>query len=195
MKDGVRIINCARGGLVVEEDLAAAIKSGKVAGAGVDVFVTEPAEASPLFGLPNVVCTPHLGAATTEAQENVAIQIAEQMADYLIDGAVSNALNMPSISAEEAPRLTPFVRLAEQLGSFAGQLTETTILGMTIEYAGDVAEMNTRALTAATARRAAPADPQRSQHGQRAGRRARARHRGRRSRGSRSAAPMRPISG
>ena len=149
MKDGVRIINCARGGLVVEEDLAAAIKSGKVAGAGVDVFVTEPAESSPLFGLPNVVCTPHLGAATTEAQENVAIQIAEQMSDYLVNGAVSNALNMPSISAEEAPRLRPFVSLAENLGSFAGQLTESTILGVTIEYAGDVAEMNTKALTAA----------------------------------------------
>ena len=149
MKDGVRIINCARGGLVDEEALAAAIKSGKVAGAGVDVFVTEPAEASPLFGLPNVVCTPHLGASTTEAQENVALQVAEQMSDYLVNGAVSNALNMPSISAEEAVRLTPFVRLAEKLGSFAGQLTESTILGVTIEYAGDVAEMNTRALTAA----------------------------------------------
>ena len=149
MKDGVRIINCARGGLVVEEDLAAAIKAGKVAGAGVDVFVTEPAESSPLFGLPNVVCTPHLGAATTEAQENVAIQVAEQMSDYLVNGAVSNALNMPSISAEEAPRLRPFVRLAENLGSFAGQLTENTILGVTIEYAGDVADMNTRALSAA----------------------------------------------
>ena len=149
MKDGVRIINCARGGLVVEEDLAAAIKSGKVGGAGVDVFVTEPAESSPLFGLPNVVCTPHLGAATTEAQENVAIQVAEQMSDYLVNGAVSNALNMPSISAEEAPRLRPFVRLAENLGSFAGQLTESTINGVTIEYAGDVAEMNTKALSAA----------------------------------------------
>jgi D-3-phosphoglycerate dehydrogenase len=149
MKEGVRIINCARGGLVVEEDLAAAIKAGKVAGAGVDVFVTEPAESSPLFGLPNVVCTPHLGAATTEAQENVAIQVAEQMSDYLVNGAVSNALNMPSISAEEAPRLRPFVRLAENLGSFAGQLTENTILGVTIEYAGDVADMNTRALSAA----------------------------------------------
>jgi D-3-phosphoglycerate dehydrogenase len=149
MKDGVRIINCARGGLVDEEALAAAIRSGKVAGAGVDVFVNEPAEASPLFGLPNVVCTPHLGAATTEAQENVALQIAEQMSDYLVNGAVSNALNMPSISAEEAVRLTPFVRLAEQLGSFAGQLTESTILGVGVEYAGDVAEMNTKALTAA----------------------------------------------
>ena len=149
MKDGVRIINCARGGLVDEDALAAAIRSGKVAGAGVDVFVTEPAEASPLFGLPNVVCTPHLGAATTEAQENVALQIAEQMADYLIDGAVSNALNMPSISAEEAPRLTPFVRLADLIGSFAGQLTDSMIKGIAIEYAGDVAEMNTRALTSA----------------------------------------------
>jgi D-3-phosphoglycerate dehydrogenase len=149
MKDGVRIVNCARGGLVVEEDLAAAIKAGKVAGAGVDVFVVEPAEASPLFGLPNVVCTPHLGASTTEAQENVAIQIAEQMADYLVNGAVANALNMPSISADEAPRLTPFVRLADQLGSFAGQLSETTIKGVTIEYSGDVADMNTKALSAA----------------------------------------------
>jgi D-3-phosphoglycerate dehydrogenase len=149
MKDGVRIINCARGGLVDEEAVAAALKSGKVAGAGFDVFVTEPAESSPLFGIPNVVCTPHLGASTTEAQENVAIQVAEQMADYLTTGAVSNALNMPSISAEEAPRLKPFVALAENLGSFAGQLTETTILGVKVEYAGDVAEMNTKALTSA----------------------------------------------
>ncbi len=149
MKDGVRIINCARGGLVDEDALAEAIKAGKVAGAGVDVFVVEPAEASPLFGLPNVVCTPHLGASTTEAQENVALQVAEQMSDYLVNGAVSNALNMPSISAEEAPRLRPFVELAENLGSFAGQLTETNIKAVTIEYAGDVADMNTRALSAA----------------------------------------------
>ncbi len=149
MRDGVRIINCARGGLVDEEALAAAIKSGKVGGAGVDVFVTEPAESSPLFGLPNVVCTPHLGASTTEAQENVALQVAEQMSDYLVNGAVSNALNMPSISAEEAPRLKPFIKLAENLGSFAGQLTESTIQAITIEYAGDVADMNTKALSAA----------------------------------------------
>jgi len=149
MKNGVRIINCARGGLVDEDALAEAIKAGKVAGAGVDVFVTEPAESSVLFGLPNVVCTPHLGASTTEAQENVALQVAEQMADYLTSGAVSNALNMPSISGEEAPRLQPFVRVAENLGSFAGQLTESQILGVRIEYAGDVADMNTKALTAA----------------------------------------------
>jgi D-3-phosphoglycerate dehydrogenase len=149
MKDGVRIINCARGELLVEADLAAALKSGKVAGAAIDVFSTEPATSSPLFDLPNVVCTPHLGASTSEAQENVALQVAEQMADYLMSGAVSNALNMPSISPEEAPRLVPFVRLAEQIGSFAGQLTEGGITGIRLEYEGEVAEMNTRALTAA----------------------------------------------
>lgn len=149
MKSGVIIINCARGGLVVEDDLAAALTSGKVGGAGIDVFSTEPARESVLFGLPNVVCTPHLGASTGEAQENVAIQVAEQMADYLITGAVTNALNMPSISAEEAPRLTPWVRLAEQLGSFAGQLTETGIRGVRLEFEGTASELNTRALSAA----------------------------------------------
>ncbi|HAT86323.1 phosphoglycerate dehydrogenase [Cohaesibacter gelatinilyticus] len=147
MKDGVRIINCARGGLVDEEALAEALKSGKVAGAAFDVFSEEPAKENVLFGCPNIVCTPHLGASTSEAQENVAIQVAEQMADYLVNGAVSNALNMPSITAEEAPRLTPFVKLAEQLGSFAGQLTETGLKGVRIEYEGQVADMNTRALT------------------------------------------------
>ncbi len=149
MKKGVRIINCARGGLIVEADLKAALDSGHVAGAALDVFEVEPATSHPLFGHPNVVATPHLGASTTEAQENVALQVAEQMSDYLMKGAVTNALNMPSISAEEAPRLTPFVKLAEQLGSFAGQLTETSLKGVRIEYEGDVAGMNTRALTSA----------------------------------------------
>ena len=149
MKDGVRIINCARGGLIVEADLRAALDSGKVAGAAVDVFEQEPATENVLFGAPNIICTPHLGASTTEAQENVAIQIAEQMADYLTTGAVRHAINMPSITAEEAPRLTPFVRLAEQLGSFAGQLTDTGSLAIRLEYEGAVADMNTRALTAA----------------------------------------------
>lgn len=148
-KKGVRIINCARGGLVDEGALRAALDSGHVAGAAFDVFVEEPATTNPLFGHPNVICTPHLGASTTEAQENVALQVAEQMADYLVNGAVSNALNMPSITAEEAPRLTPFVKLAELLGSFAGQLTETSLLGVTLEFDGEVANMNTRALTAA----------------------------------------------
>jgi D-3-phosphoglycerate dehydrogenase len=149
MKKGVRIINCARGGLIVEADLKAALDSGHVAGAALDVFEVEPATDHPLFGHPNVVVTPHLGASTTEAQENVALQIAEQMSDYLNHGAVQNALNMPSITAEEAPRLVPFVKLAEQLGSFAGQLTETGIRGIRIEYEGEVADMNVRALTAA----------------------------------------------
>jgi D-3-phosphoglycerate dehydrogenase len=149
MKKGVRIINCARGGLVDEHALRAALDSGHVAGAAMDVFAEEPATDNVLFGAPNLVCTPHLGAATTEAQENVALQVAEQMADYLTTGAVTNALNSPSISAEEAPRLAPFVKLAELVGSFAGQLTETAIEGITIEYAGDIAELNTQALSSA----------------------------------------------
>ncbi len=149
MKDGVRIINCARGGLVVEADLVAALKSGKVAGAGIDVFEVEPATENALFGMENVVCTPHLGASTTEAQENVALQIAEQMADYLIKGAVSNAINMPSITAEEAPRLKPFVKLAEVLGAFVGQVTEDPIKEVEILFDGSTAAMNTRALISA----------------------------------------------
>ena len=149
MKPSVRIINCARGGLVDEKALAEALKAGKVAGAAFDVFETEPAKESVLFGLDNVICTPHLGAATSEAQENVALQVAEQMSDYLLKGAISNAINFPNITAEEAPRLKPFIKLAEQLGLFVGQLTETGLKKVRIEYAGDVAEMNTRALTAA----------------------------------------------
>jgi D-3-phosphoglycerate dehydrogenase / 2-oxoglutarate reductase len=149
MKDGVRIINCARGGLVVEADLAEALKSGKVAGAGIDVFEVEPATENRLFGLDNVVATPHLGASTAEAQENVALQIAEQMSDYLIKGAVSNAINMPSISAEEAPRLKPFVKLAEVLGAFVGQVTEDPIKEVEILFDGSTAAMNTRALISA----------------------------------------------
>jgi D-3-phosphoglycerate dehydrogenase / 2-oxoglutarate reductase len=148
-KKGVRIINCARGGLVNEDALYDALKSKHVAGAALDVFEVEPATTHKLFGMENVICTPHLGASTGEAQENVALQVAEQMADFLVNGAVSNALNMPSISAAEAPKLTPFVNLARKLGSFAGQLTDKAITGITIEYAGDVGEMNSRALTAA----------------------------------------------
>jgi D-3-phosphoglycerate dehydrogenase len=149
MKKGVRIVNGARGGLVDEQALRAALDSGQVAGAAFDVFTTEPALENPLFGHPNVVCTPHLGAATTEAQENVALQIAEQMADYLLTGAISNAVNFPSITAEEAPKLKPFIALAEKLGSFAGQLTETGISRVHITYAGTVAHYKTRALTSA----------------------------------------------
>jgi len=148
MRKGVFIINCARGGLVVEEDLKAALDSGKVAGAGLDVFPVEPAKQNILFNHPNVVVTPHLGASTSEAQENVALQVAEQMSDFLVSGAVVNALNMPSISAEDAPKLTPYLKLAEQLGSFAGQLTETGLKSVTVEYEGQVAELNVKPLTA-----------------------------------------------
>ncbi len=149
MKKGVRIINCARGGLVDEAALLAALQSGKVAGAGLDVFETEPATDSPLFKLPNVVCTPHLGASTSEAQENVALQVAEQMSDFLVKGAVSNAINMPSISAEEAPRLRPFVKLAEVLGAFVGQATDEPIKEVEILFDGSTANMNTKALISA----------------------------------------------
>jgi D-3-phosphoglycerate dehydrogenase len=149
MKKGVRVINCARGELVDEAAMCEALKSGHVAGAAFDVFREEPATQSCLFSLPNVVCTPHLGASTMEAQENVALQVAEQMADYLLRGAITNAVNFPSISAEEAPKLKPFVALAEKLGSFAGQLTETGLQKVQITYEGGVAQMNTKALTSA----------------------------------------------
>ncbi|SFR35893.1 phosphoglycerate dehydrogenase [Litoreibacter janthinus] len=149
MKDGVRIINCARGGLVDEAALADALKAGKVAGAAFDVFEVEPATESPLFNLPNVVVTPHLGAATTEAQENVALQVAEQMSDYLLTGAVSNALNMPSVTAEEAKVMGPWVKLAEHLGSFIGQMTDEVIQEILITYNGNVSQMNLEALNCA----------------------------------------------
>lgn len=149
MKPGVRIVNCARGGLVDEHALAAALTSGKVAGAAFDVFEVEPATESPLFNLPNVVVTPHLGAATTEAQENVALQVAEQMSDFLLTGAVSNALNMPSVTAEEAKVMGPWVKLAEHLGSFIGQMTDEVLQEIQITYNGSVSAMNLEALNCA----------------------------------------------
>jgi D-3-phosphoglycerate dehydrogenase len=148
-KKGVRIVNCARGGLIDETALYDALKSGQVAGAALDVFLVEPAENNPLFELPNVICTPHLGASTTEAQENVALQVAEQISAYLMTGEITNALNFPSISAEEAPIITPWVKLAEALGSFAGQLTETAISGVKIEFEGTPANLNIRPMIAA----------------------------------------------
>src|SRR5271157_1119148 len=148
-KKGVRIINCARGGLVDEAALRAALESGHVAGAAFDVFAEEPATANPLFGHPNFIATPHLGASTNEAQENVALQVAEQMSDYLMRGAISNAVNFPSITAEEAPKLKPFIALAEGLGSFAGQLTQAPIQKVTITYEGAVANLKIKALTSA----------------------------------------------
>ncbi len=149
IKKGARIINCARGGLVDEHAVAEAIKSGALAGAAFDVFAVEPAKENPLFGLPNVVCTPHLGAATSEAQENVALQVAEQMAAYLMDGAISNAINAPSVTAEEAPILKPWIELSEMLGGFAGQVTESPITEIEIEFVGDVADLNLKPLVSA----------------------------------------------
>jgi D-3-phosphoglycerate dehydrogenase len=147
-KKGVRILNCARGELIVEPDLKAALESGQVAGVALDVFAEEPPGNYSLFGVANVIATPHLGAATVEAQEKVALQIAEQMSDYLTTGAVANAVNVPSVTAEEAPRLRPYMKLAEQLGSLAGQIAETSIGAIEVEYVGQAAELNTRPLTA-----------------------------------------------
>jgi len=147
-RKGVRIINCARGGLVDEVALRGLLDSGHVAGAAFDVYVQEPAVENPLFGHQNVVCTPHLGASTSEAQENVALQVAEQISDYLVRGAISNAVNFPSITAEEAPKLRPFIALAERLGSFAGQLVDCGIKKVSITYEGNVADLKTKALTA-----------------------------------------------
>ncbi len=148
-KKGVRIVNCARGGLVDEEALAELLKSGHVAGAAFDVFASEPATENPLFNLPNVVVTPHLGAATTEAQENVALQVAEQMSDYLLTGAVTNALNMPSVTAEEAKVMGPWIKLADHVGNFIGQMTDEPIKAINILYDGVVSDMNLDALTCA----------------------------------------------
>src|SRR5882724_10069470 len=149
MKKGARLINCARGGLVDEVAVKAALESGQLAGAAFDVFEEEPATSNPLFGNEKVVSTPHLGASTSEAQENVALQVAEQISDYLLTGAVTNALNMPSISAGEAQKVRPWIALAEHLGAFAGQLTDTSIAAVEIVYEGTPSSLNTRALTQA----------------------------------------------
>ena len=149
MKKGARLINCARGGLVDEKALKAALDSGHLAGAALDVFEEEPAKTNILFGNEKVVATPHLGASTTEAQENVALQVAEQIADYLLTGAITNALNMPSISASEAQKVRPWIDLAQKLGAFAGQLTDTSLTAVEILYEGTAASLNTRALTQA----------------------------------------------
>ncbi len=148
-RPGVLIVNCARGGLVDEAALRAGLESGRIGGAAFDVFTTEPATDNILFGAPNFIATPHLGAATSEAQENVALQVAEQMSDYLLSGAVTNALNSPSISADEAPKLRPFVALAEKLGALAGQMIDDTLTAVEIAFEGEVASLNIRPLAAA----------------------------------------------
>jgi D-3-phosphoglycerate dehydrogenase len=148
-KKGVMIINCARGGLVDEAALRKLLDDGHVGGAAFDVFVEEPAKANVLFGSDKVIATPHLGASTNEAQENVALQVAEQMSDYLLTGAVTNALNSPSISAEEAPKLKPFVALAEKIGALAGQMVDFGIKAIDIAYEGEVANLNVKPMTSA----------------------------------------------
>ncbi|HYE44667.1 MAG TPA: phosphoglycerate dehydrogenase [Caulobacter sp.] len=148
-RKGVRIINCARGGLVDEVALREGLDSGHIGGAAFDVFVTEPATDNPLFGAPNFIATPHLGASTLEAQENVALQVAEQISDYLLTGAITNALNSPSITADEAPKLKPFVALAEKLGLFAGQMLDPGLKAIEVAYIGEVAKLNVKPMTAA----------------------------------------------
>ncbi|NBC88129.1 MAG: phosphoglycerate dehydrogenase, partial [Alphaproteobacteria bacterium] len=148
-KPGIRIVNCARGGLVDEVALKDCLESGQVAGAALDVFAEEPATDNPLFDAPNFICTPHLGASTTEAQVNVALQVAEQMSDYLVDGGVTNALNMPSLSAEEAPKLRPYMALAQKLGSLVGQLAHGSLTKISIEREGAASELNGKPITGA----------------------------------------------
>lgn len=147
-KKGVFVVNCARGGLIDEAALKDALDTGHVAGAALDVFETEPATAHPLFGHERVICTPHLGASTTEAQVAVALQIAEQMSDYLMKGAVTNALNLPNITAADAPLLKPYLPLARALGLLAAQMnSQDGIASLEITYAGDAASLNTKPLT------------------------------------------------
>jgi D-3-phosphoglycerate dehydrogenase len=148
-KPGVRIVNCARGGLIDESALKDGLESGHIAGAALDVFVEEPAKANPLFGTHGLVATPHLGASTTEAQVNVAIQVAEQMSEFLTRGGVTNALNMPSLSAEEAPKLKPYMALAEKLGSLIGQLEGRHVAGVSVEVEGAAAQLNQKPITGA----------------------------------------------
>jgi D-3-phosphoglycerate dehydrogenase len=149
MKDGVYIINCARGGIINEKDLLEALNSGKVAGAALDVFEKEPPENNPLVGHEKVVCTPHLGASTEEAQVNVAVAVAEQIADYLVRNTIRNAVNFPSIPADQVERLQPYITLADKVGSFASQIFDGAITGLTIEYRGEAAELNTSPVTIA----------------------------------------------
>ncbi len=149
MKDSVRIINCARGGIVNEQDLYEALKSGKVAAAAFDVFEKEPPDSHPLLTLDNFIATPHLGASTLEAQENVAVAVAEQVVDYLVAGTVRNAVNVPSVPADQLPTLSPYINLAERMGLFVGQLTEGGLTQVTIEYSGEVANLKQEPITLA----------------------------------------------
>lgn len=148
-KPGVIIINCARGGLIDETALKSGLDSGHIYAAALDVFEKEPATTHPLFGTPHFIATPHLGASTQEAQEKVAVQIAEQISDYLLSGAVQNALNMPAISTEEAPRIKPFINLSDKMGRMMGQLMHEPIEAVEITYKGVICNINTKPVTTA----------------------------------------------
>lgn len=140
MKDGVMIVNCARGGIINEAELAEAIKSGKVRGAALDVFEKEPPDAdNPLLALEQVICTPHLGASTDEAQENVAVDVAEQIADFLVNGTIRNALNVPSVSGDVMKKIAPYLSLVEKMGAFHAQISQGGFEEVVIEYSGEVA--------------------------------------------------------
>ncbi len=153
MKKGSRLINCARGGIVEEDDLAAALRDGHLAGAALDVFAEEPPAADhPLLTLDNVICTPHLGAATTEAQVNVAVAVAEQMVDYLVRDITRNAVNVPSVSAEQVELLRPYLALGEKLGSLQAQLLEQAPTEIAVEYGGEVATGDVQPVTVAVVR-------------------------------------------
>jgi len=143
MKKGVRIINCARGELVVDADLVAALKSGQVAGAALDVFSVEPPKESPYFGVDNVILTPHIAGSTGEAQEAVGVQIAQQVRAYLKLGVVQNAVNMPSLTHEEYKQLAPYIELAGRLGSFLAQVGKSGIEAINLVYSGALADAKT----------------------------------------------------
>ena len=147
MKDGVFILNCARGGIVNEQDLYDAIVSGKVAGAALDVFTKEPPAGNPLLTLDQVIATPHLGASTDEAQENVALAVADQVIDFLTRGTIRNAVNAPNIDGALLSTLRPYLALAERLGCAAAQITKGAIQSVSIEYVGDAACLETQPLT------------------------------------------------
>ena len=149
MKKGVILVNCSRGGTVNEADLYDAIKAGKVAGAALDVFEKEPPVGNPLLELEEVTTTPHLGAATGEAQENVAIAIAQQIVDYLLLGEARNAANIAAVSPDILPLITPYLRLGEKLGSFLAQISNQAIEEILIEYYGEVVEYGTKPITIA----------------------------------------------
>ena len=149
MKKGVRIVNAARGELINEEDLAAALKSGHVAGAALDVFAEEPPKNSPLVGLPNVICTPHVAGSTAEAQEELGNQVAVQVRDYLVEGVIRNAVNLPALSPEQYRRVRPYLALAERLGSLVSQAAATRPARVKIRYAGELAEVGTHLLRSA----------------------------------------------